>query len=56
MNIFILFPIIITLLVFGWALRHSEPGHNYSMSSGVFYYPAAAIISLIAWLIWALLK
>ena len=51
-----LIPLAGTIAAYTWAAMKSEPGHgDYSISSGIFFYPLATIAALASWLIWALL-
>lgn len=51
-------PLVVTLGAFIWALgksAHTESGYLPVPSATVFL-PAATIVSLVAWLVWALLR
>jgi hypothetical protein len=49
-------PAFITLSAFGVAAMRSEPSTGwFDIGTGIFYYPVAMIVSLTAWLVWALL-
>lgn len=55
-----LFPIAVTIIAFGWAAwvdRDNQSGGDYSFAAigSAFVYGAALIVSLFAWLIWAVL-
>lgn len=56
-------PFMVTLASFGWAMfinRDNQPGGDYAALGGamvtLFIYGIATIVSLIAWLIWAVLR
>ncbi len=51
-------PLVITLAAFGWATFMSRPSSSPSYGDavvGMFFFGAASIVSLIAWLVWAVL-
>lgn len=57
------FPALVTIVVFGWliiaGIRKPSPGGYAAIGDGIvsaFFAAAAAIVSLLAWLVWALLR
>lgn len=51
-------PLAVTVLAFGWASFMHRPSPNPSYGDGVvgvFFFGAALIVSLVAWLVWAAL-
>lgn len=49
-------PTIISIFAFTVAVMQSEPSTGwFDFGTGIFYYPIALIVSLAAWLTWAVL-
>ncbi len=51
-----LLPLAITALVFGWAIRETpKASGGYGDIAGLLSFGGALIVSLVAWLAWAVL-
>lgn len=49
-------PLIVTLVAFGWVVMRSTSGGGYADIGAFMDLTVALIVTLISWLVWALLR